>query len=327
MILVVGGAGYIGSHANKLLNEKGYGTAVFDNLVYGHREFVREGEFILGDLADREQVRLCFERNPIEAVMHFGAFAYVGESVTDPAKYYRNNVANTLTLLETMREFRVKHFVFSSSCAVYGHAEAMPITEEHIPHPINPYGRSKLMIEEILGDYDRAYGIKYVSLRYFNAAGADPGGEIGERHVPETHLIPLAMQAALGKGKSLVMYGTDYPTPDGTCIRDYIHVTDLAEAHCKALEHLKRTGRSTCCNLGTGKGASVKEIVTLVKEVSGRDFPVEVAVRRPGDPPVLVADYRKTQELLGWRPEKDMGEIILTAWAWHSKERNREKSH
>lgn len=326
MILIVGGAGYIGSHTNKLLRERGYGTAVFDNLVHGHREFVKGGGFIQGDLSDREQVRLCFAGNPIEAVMHFGAFAYVGESVADPAKYYRNNVANTLTLLETMQEFGVKHLVFSSSCAVYGHAEAIPLTEEHPLRPLSPYGRSKLMIEEILADYDRAYGMKSMSLRYFNAAGADAGGEIGERHLPETHLIPLAIQAALDRRRSLVIHGTDYPTPDGTCIRDYIHVTDLAEAHCKALEYLKRTGQSGFCNLGTGKGASVKEIATLVREISGKDFPSAEAEPRPGDPPVLVADYRKAQELLGWRPERDMGEIILTAWAWHSKERDREEN-
>ncbi|MFO0751913.1 MAG: UDP-glucose 4-epimerase GalE [Thermodesulfovibrionales bacterium] len=331
MILIVGGAGYIGSHTNKLLREKGYGTAVFDNLVHGHREFVRGGEFILGDLSDREQVRLCFARHPIEAVMHFGAFAYVGESVADPAKYYRNNVANTLVLLEAMREYGVRRFVFSSTCAVYGHAETMPLTEEHPPRPINPYGRGKLMVEEILGDYDRAYGINYVSLRYFNAAGADPGGELGERHLPETHLIPLTMQAALGMRERVVIYGTDYPTPDGTCIRDYIHVTDLAEAHCKALEYLKRTGQSAVCNLGTGKGASVREIISRVKEASGKDFPVEEAGRRAGDPPVLVADYRKAQDLLDWRPERGMAEIIRTAWAWHSRERakkrDREENH
>jgi UDP-glucose 4-epimerase len=321
MILIVGGAGYIGSHMNKLLNKRGYRTVVFDNLVYGSREFVKWGEFILGDLADKDQIRLCFRKYPIDVVMHFSAFAYVGQSVTDPARYYLNNVANTLNLLEAMREEEdVRHFIFSSSCATYGIPEGIPITEDHPQKPVNPYGRSKLMIEEILKDYDRAYGIKHVSLRYFNAAGADPECDIGERHNPETHLIPLTIHAALGINKNVKIFGTDYSTRDGTCIRDYIHVTDLADAHVRAMEYLRTGKESDSFNLGNGNGYSVREIIETVKTISRKDFEVIEAERREGDPPVLVGSSKKAMEVLGWKPEyADIETIVGTAYRWHSK--------
>jgi len=320
MILIVGGAGYIGSHVNKLLNRSGFKTVVFDNLVYGHREFVRWGEFVLGDLADPDQIRLCFKNYRIDTVMHFSAFAYVGESVIDPARYYRNNVSNTLNLLDVMRELNVRHFIFSSTCATYGVPGEVPIAEDHPQQPINPYGRSKLMIENILEDYDRAYGIRHVNLRYFNAAGADPEAEIGERHDPETHLIPLAIESALGIRDSLKIFGTDYPTIDGTCIRDYIHVNDLADAHIKAVEYLMDRDQSDSFNLGNGIGHSVREIVNAVKKTSGRDFTVIEAERREGDPPVLISDYRKAVETLGWKPQyADINSIVETAYRWHSR--------
>jgi UDP-glucose 4-epimerase len=321
MILLVGGAGYIGSHMNKLLNKRGYRTVVFDNLVYGSREFVKWGEFVLGDLADKDQIRLCFRKYSIDAVMHFSAFAYVSESVADPARYYLNNVANTLNLLEVMREEgEVRHFIFSSSCATYGIPEEIPITENHPQKPVNPYGRSKLMIEEILKDYDKAYGMKHVSLRYFNAAGADAEGDIGERHNPETHLIPLTIYAALGINEDVKIFGTDYSTRDGTCIRDYIHVTDLADAHVRAMEYLKTREESDSFNLGNGNGYSVKEIIETVRRISKKDFEVIEAERRDGDPPVLVGSSRKAMETLGWRPQyADIETIVETAYRWHSK--------
>jgi UDP-glucose 4-epimerase len=320
MILIVGGAGYIGSHMNKLLSRNGYGTVVFDNLVYGNRDFVRWGEFVLGDLADTNQIKLCFRKFPIDSVMHFSAFAYVGESVTDPAKYYRNNVLNTINLLDVMREFGVRHFIFSSSCATYGIPREIPITESHHQNPINPYGRSKLMVEEILKDYDKAYGIKHVNLRYFNAAGADPDGDIGERHHPETHLIPLTIYAALGMNKDVRIFGTDYSTEDGTCIRDYIHVMDLADAHIRAMDYLKTTGQSDSFNLGNGGGYSVREIIETVRKASKRDFKVVEAERREGDPPVLIGSSKKATEILGWRPQyADIQTIVETAYKWHSK--------
>jgi len=318
VILIAGGAGYIGSHVNKLLAKLGHETVVFDNLVYGHREFVRWGSFFHGDLKDKEQIRRCFREYPIKAVMHFSAFAYVGESVADPAKYYRNNVVNTLNLLDVMREFGVKYFIFSSTCAVYGVPEQIPIAEDHPRRPVNPYGKGKLMVEEILEDYDRAYGIKHVNLRYFNAAGADPEGEIGEMHDPETHLIPLAISAALGLLDEVRIFGTDYPTKDGTCIRDYIHVCDLADAHIKALQYLLSSGKSDSFNLGNGNGHSVKEIVEIIRRISKRDFRVVEAERRPGDPPSLISSYKKAGDLLKWSPQyQDIEAIIGTAWEWH----------
>jgi len=320
MIFIAGGAGYIGSHVNKMLNERGYETLVFDNLIYGHREFVKWGKFIHGDLADRELLRQCFRSNRISSVMHFSAFAYVGESVVDPARYYRNNVSNTLNLLDVMNEFDVRTFIFSSTCATYGIPKTVPITEDHPQHPINPYGRSKLMIEQILEDYDRAYGIKSVNLRYFNAAGADPDGEIGERHNPETHLIPLTIYAALSVNEDIKIFGVDYPTRDGTCLRDYIHVLDLGDAHIKALELIEKNGRSESFNLGNGSGFTVKEVIDTVREVSGRNFKVTEVDRREGDPPTLISDSSKAFRVLQWRPRfAELPLIIETAWKWHKK--------
>jgi UDP-glucose 4-epimerase len=322
MILVVGGAGYIGSHTNKLLSQRGFETVVFDNLVYGHREFVKWGQWFPGDLADPERIRACFRAYPIEAVMHFGAFACVNESVTDPAKYYSNNVANSLHLLTVMKEFGVRHFIFSSSCATYGHPREMPMTENHPRNPINPYGKTKRMVEEMLEDFDRAYGIKHINLRYFNAAGADPEGEVGEWHDPETHLIPLVIQAALGLRESVNIYGTDYPTPDGTCVRDYIHVVDLAEAHLRALKYLEEKKVSDSFNLGNNRGHSVREVIDTVRRKSGKNFKVQEGERREGDPPVLISDSKKAKEILGWSPEfNDLDTIVETALNWHKKPR------
>lgn len=324
MILIVGGAGYIGSHTNKIMSQRGYENVVFDNLVYGHREAVKWGKFVFGDLCNKDQIRSCLEENRIDAVMHFSAFAYVGESVIKPALYYQNNVVNTINLLDVMRQYDVRYFIFSSSCATYGMPKQVPITEEHPQQPINPYGRTKFMIERILEDYDHAYGIKHISLRYFNAAGADPEGEIGERHEPETHLIPLTIFAALGKRDSISIYGTDYPTDDGTCVRDYIHVNDLADAHIKALEYLRDSGQSAVFNLGNDNGYSVREIIDRVKMVSQRNFNVVEQERRPGDPPVLVSSSDRAANILGWTPKfADIDSIIATAWNWHCQEDNR----
>lgn len=320
MILIAGGAGYIGSHANKLFSQRGYDTVVFDNLVYGHRSFVRWGDFVLGDLADRDQLRLCFSKYPIEAVMHFCAFAYVGESVTDPAKYYRNNVVNTVNLLDIMREFHVPYIIFSSTCSTYGVPQRIPLTEDHPQSPVNPYGWSKFMIEQILKDYNEAYGIKYVNLRYFNAAGADPDADIGERHDPETHLIPLVLDVAAGKRPDVKIFGTDYETPDGTCVRDYIHVTDLSDAHILALDYLRGGGPSDSFNLGNGNGFSVREVIRTAEEVTGRAIKYIETDRRAGDPPVLIGSARKAMEILNWRPQfSDLPAIIQTAWRWHQK--------
>jgi len=322
MILIVGGAGYIGSHTNKLLSKRGYKTVVFDNLVYGHREFAKWGDFVLGDLANKDQIRACFKKYQMEAVMHFSAFAYVNESVIDPAKYYRNNVANTLNLLDIMRELGVSKFIFSSSCATYGYPREIPISENHPQSPINPYGKTKLMVEDILKDYDRAYGIKFINLRYFNAAGADPEGEIGEWHDPETHLIPLTIYAALGRKESIKIYGTDYPTQDGTCIRDYIHVFDLADAHIKGLEYLKEKKESDSFNLGNDRGHSVREVVDMVRHIAGKNFKVVERERREGDLPVLISDSKKAKEILGWTSWYDSLETIVeTALNWHKREK------
>ncbi|MCX7793369.1 MAG: UDP-glucose 4-epimerase GalE [Thermodesulfovibrionales bacterium] len=319
MILIAGGAGYIGSHTNKLLSRRGYKTVVFDNLVCGHREFVKWGEFFEGDLAYKDQIRECFKKYPVEAVMHFSAFAYVGESVDNPAKYYINNVVNSLNLLEVMREFGIKYFIFSSTCAIYGIPDILPIKEDAAKRPVNPYGRTKWMIEQILEDYERAYGIKYVSLRYFNAAGADPDCDIGELHEPETHLIPLTIYAALGLKDEINIYGVNYPTKDGTCIRDYIHVMDLAAAHISALEFLMKNKRSEVFNLGNGEGYSVREVIESVKRVSGKDFKVVEGERRQGDPPILISDSSKAHKVLGWKPEfESLDSIVETAWRWHS---------
>ena len=320
MILIVGGAGYIGSHINKELNHQGYETIIFDNLSFGHPEFVKWGNFQEGDLGNIEEIRKLFKEYTIDAVMHFAAFTYVGESVENPQKYYLNNLRNTLNLLQVMLEEDVKYFVFSSTCATYGTPEEIPITENHPQNPINPYGKGKLMVEQILTDYSRAYGLKYASLRYFNAAGADPEAEIGESHQPETHLIPLILDVAMDKKEEIQVYGTDYPTPDGTCIRDYIHVMDLADAHIKALKYLKEGGKSDVFNLGNGQGFSVREVIETSQKVTGKTIKVEEVERREGDPPVLVGSSSKAQEILNWHPRyDDLAVIIETAWKWHQK--------
>lgn len=318
MILIVGGAGYIGSHLNKEISEKGIKTIIFDNLSYGHRDFVKWGTFEQGDLSNIEDIRSVFRKYPIEAVMHFAAFAYVGESVEDPQKYYMNNVKNTLNLLQVMLEENVKYFVFSSTCATYGNPVEIPITENHPQNPINPYGKGKLMVETVLKDYSNAYGLKYASLRYFNAAGADPDGDVGELHDPETHLIPLILDVAAGKREDIKIFGTDYDTPDGTCIRDYIHVTDLAEAHILALEYLQNGGKSDFFNLGNGNGFSVKEVIETARKVTGKNIKAAEADRRPGDPPILVGSSDKAKRTLNWNPKYDeLSKIIETAWNWH----------
>jgi UDP-glucose 4-epimerase len=319
-ILIAGGAGYIGSMTNKLLSGRGYKTVVFDNLSTGHRRLARWGEFFKGDLADKAALRRCFARHDFSAVMHFSAFAYVGESVSEPAKYYANNVANTLNLLETMRAAGVGRFIFSSSCAVYGVPEKLPMRENLPFKPVNPYGRTKKMVEEVLADYAAAYGLRYAALRYFNAAGADPGGETGELHSPETHLIPLALDAAAGLRPAVKVFGSDYPTPDGTCVRDYIHVADLAAAHLLALRHLEKGGAGGGFNLGNGRGFSVLQVLKAAEKVTGRRIPVEMGDRRAGDPPVLVAAAARARRVLGWKPARPaLGTIIADAWKWHQK--------
>ncbi|NPB08786.1 MAG: UDP-glucose 4-epimerase GalE [Thermodesulfobacteria bacterium] len=321
-VLVAGGAGYIGSHVVKALAKRGFEPLVYDDLSSGHREAVLEGTLIEGSLADRKRLRALLEAERPAAIMHFAAFIVVPESVSDPLKYYRNNLAETVTLLEEAVRAGVRAFIFSSSAAVYGIPEKVPIPEDHPVAPINPYGASKLFVEQILADCHRAYGLPYVSLRYFNAAGADPEGRIGEAHEPETHLIPLLLQTALGKRKSFYLYGTDYPTPDGTCIRDFIHVDDLAEVHLSALEHLLSGGESLVLNCGYGHGHSVREVVECARRVTGRPIPVEEKERRPGDPPVLVAACDRAREALGFSPRHDDLEFIIrTAWNWETNRR------
>jgi len=320
MILIVGGAGYIGSHVNKMLNLHGFETVVFDNLSYGHRDFVKWGLFEEGDLGDMADIKRVFQKYPITAVMQFAAFTYVGESVEDPQKYYLNNFYNTLNLLEVMMEEKVNYFVFSSTCATYGDPVEIPITEDHPQNPINPYGKGKYMVEQVLEDYNKAYNLRYASLRYFNAAGADPDGEIGELHDPETHLIPLILDVALGNKEDIKIFGNDYPTADGTCIRDYIHVLDLADAHIKALEYIQNNDLSDVFNLGNGQGFSVKEVIDTVEKITGKKIKASEVGRRPGDPPVLVGSALKARELLGWQPQfDDISLIIDTAWRWQQK--------
>ncbi|MEA5417936.1 UDP-glucose 4-epimerase GalE [Spirulina sp. CCNP1310] len=322
MILVTGGAGYIGSHAVLALQEAGYGVVVLDNLVYGHRELVEAlgVKLIVGDTSDRPLLDQLFADHPIAAVMHFAAYAYVGESVTEPAKYYQNNVVGTLTLLDAMRAAGVNCFVFSSTCATYGIPQTLPIPETHPQDPINPYGQTKLMVEKILDDYDRAYGLRSVRFRYFNAAGADPNSRLGEDHNPETHLIPLILDAAMGRRDNIAIFGTDYPTPDGTCIRDYIHVTDLAAAHLLGIDYLLQGGKTEVLNLGNGNGFSVREVIEQVRQTTGRDVVAVECDRRPGDPPVLVGSCEKAQNILGWQPRYgDLGQIVAHAWQWHQK--------
>ncbi len=321
MILVTGGAGYIGSHANKELTLAGYETIVLDNMSYGHEDFLKWGVYENVDLGDLDSLRKVFQKYKIEAVMHFAAFTYVGESVEDPQKYYLNNLKNTLNLLQVMNEFKIKKIIFSSTCATYGNPQEIPITETHPQDPISPYGKAKLMVEQVLSDYSSAYGLRYVSLRYFNAAGADPDGDVGERHNPETHLIPLILDAAAGKREDIKIFGTDYPTNDGTCIRDYIHVTDLADAHIKALKYLENGGMSEFFNLGNGNGFSVEEVIEEARKVTDKEIKATEADRRPGDPPVLVGSSKKARKILKWQPKYDnLTEIIKTAWEWHKKE-------
>jgi UDP-arabinose 4-epimerase len=319
-ILVTGGAGYIGSHACKVLAKAGYTPVAYDNLVYGHEWSVKWGPFEKGDILDRKRLDEVIKQYRPEAVMHFAAYAYVGESVDNPGKYYRNNVVGTLSLLEAMRDSHINKFIFSSTCATYGEPIEIPISEDHPQAPINPYGWSKLMIEQMLKDFDVAHGLKSVSLRYFNAAGADPDAEIGEDHDPETHLIPLVLDAAMGKRSNITVFGDDYDTPDGTCIRDYIHVTDLADAHVKALQYLQGDGRSQVYNLGNGAGFSVLEIIDTVRKVTGKDILVEMGERRAGDPPRLIGDTKAISHGLGWKPmNANLETIIMTAWNWHQK--------
>ena len=317
-VLVTGGAGYIGSHCCKALSQRGFNPITIDNLVYGHKHFVKWGEFFKGNVGNAAHLKKCFSRYKIEALMHFAAYAYVGESVENPLKYYENNVRNTLELLRTALENDVKYIVFSSTCATYGEPQRIPIDEGHPLSPINPYGRTKRMIEEILTDYQAAFGLNYMSLRYFNAAGADPDAEVGEDHHPETHLIPLVLDVAAGKRPAIKVFGTDYQTPDGTCIRDYIHVTDLAQAHLLALERLLDGAGSDVYNLGNGQGFSVLEVIERAKKIAGKTIAAEIADRRPGDPPVLIASNEKAVKELGWKPQyADLDDIIGTAWKWH----------
>ena len=319
-ILVCGGAGYIGSHINKQLHKEGYETIVFDNLIYGHKEAVKWGKLVVGDLKNVGEIEDVFKNNQIDAVFHFAAYAYVGESVDHPEKYYYNNVANTLNLLHVMMKYGCNRIIFSSTCATYGEPEKVPITEDMPQNPINPYGATKLMVERIFQDYHKAYGLQYVVLRYFNAAGADPDGEIGENHNPETHIIPLVLDAASGKRPDIKVFGTDYDTPDGSCIRDYIHVYDLATAHLLALHHLEARKESQFFNLGNEKGTSVLEVVDSVKRVTRRNLKVTLTDRRPGDPAKLVGSSQKAQEVLGWKPiYGDIDAIVGHAWKWHEE--------
>jgi UDP-glucose-4-epimerase GalE len=315
-VLVTGGAGYIGSHAAKALNRAGYRVVVYDSLVAGHRGAVKFGELVEGDILDAASVEEALQRHEIFAVMHFAAFLDVGESVRDPAKYYRNNVAGALSVLGAMAAASVKHFVFSSTCATYGEPIETPIVETHPQQPINSYGESKLAIERALPHFERAYGMSWTALRYFNAAGADPDGEIGEDHAPEIHLIPRAIEAATG-GRGLQVFGDDYPTPDGTCLRDYVHVSDLADAHLRALEAIVETRKSGSYNLGTGHPHSVREVIDTVERITGRPVPWTLAPRRPGDPAVLFAAAHKAQAELHWTPRfADLESIVRTAWNW-----------
>ncbi|MDB5410539.1 MAG: UDP-glucose 4-epimerase [Rhodospirillales bacterium] len=319
-ILVTGGAGYIGSHACKALAKGGFTPIAYDSLVYGHREAVRWGPLVEADLADRARLADTLRKYEIAAVMHFAAFAYVGESMTRPELYFNNNVVNTVGLLDAMLAAKVRHIVFSSTCATYGTPDSVPITEDTPQRPVNPYGETKLMIERALYWYGQAHGISYAALRYFNAAGADPDSEIGEEHDPETHLIPLILDAAQGKRAEIGIFGTDYPTPDGSAIRDYIHVQDLAEAHVAAISHLASGGASLALNLGTGVGHSVREVIDAAERITGRHIPRRETDRRPGDPAALVADASRARQAIGWTAKvSDLDSIIGTAWRWHQR--------
>lgn len=320
-VLVCGGAGYIGSHTVKNLIQEGYEVVVFDNLSSGRRELLLGGDLIQADLKDRESLKRAFSAHAFGAVLHFASLIQVGESYRDPQKYYVQNLLTSLNLLEAMLEAGVKRLIFSSSAAVYGIPKTIPIPESHPLNPFNPYGRTKLFIEQIMSDYEAAYGLKFISLRYFNAAGADPDGRLGEMHAPETHLIPNALLTVLGRRKSLDLFGNDFPTPDGTAVRDYIHVTDLAAAHVLALKRLLAAPESDFINLGANQGYSVLEVVRAVETVTGQKVPYEVKPRRQGDVPVLLASREKAERVLGWRlRHSGIEEIIQTAWQWHKKQ-------
>lgn len=320
-ILVTGGAGYIGSHTVHLLAQQGRKVVVLDNLVYGHEQAIIDDgvELVIGGVGDQPLLRSLFDKHAFGAVIHFAAYAFVGESVADPLKYYRNNTAEVMSLLEVMQEFECKSFVFSSTCATYGLPMSLPITESNPQQPINPYGRSKLMVEWILKDCEQAWGLNSACLRYFNASGCSMDGRIGEDHDPETHLIPRVLMALIGEIAEIEVFGTDYDTPDGTCIRDYIHVEDLADAHAKALDHLAAGGDSVCCNLGTGVGVSVKQIIQAAEEVTGKCVPVRFGPRRPGDPDCLVADPSYAGQALGWEAKhRDVRDMVSSSWKWIS---------
>ncbi|MGJ8694859.1 MAG: UDP-glucose 4-epimerase GalE [Verrucomicrobiaceae bacterium] len=320
-VLVTGGAGYIGSHTVRLLQAEGYKVIVLDNLVYGHRDAIVDDdvELVIGDVGNRELLEGLFEKYGFKAVIHFAAYTYVGESVTSPLKFYRNNTGEPVILLEVMEKFGCKAFVFSSTCATYGEPQKLPLTEDHPQDPVSPYGRSKLMVEWILSDCDVAFGLKSASLRYFNASGGSLDGKIGEDHRPESHLIPLVLMAITGELENISVFGTDYPTEDGTCIRDYIHVEDLASAHLAAVRHLVGGGESIQCNLGTGVGISVKEIIDVAEEVTGKKVPVVYGPRRAGDAARLVADPKMAKDLLGWEAShKDVKTMVESAWKWIS---------
>ena len=319
-VLVVGGAGYIGSHMVKMLSLAGHDVVTLDNLSNGYKDAVKYGEFVEGDIADSELLSELFSNNVFDGVMHFASYIQVGESVEKPSMYYKNNVTNTQVLLDAMIEHGIRNFIFSSTAATFGEPEYTPMDEAHPQKPINPYGHSKLMVEQILSDFDHAYGLKSVSLRYFNAAGADPDGELGERHIPETHLIPLVLQAASGRRDNITIFGTDYDTPDGTCVRDYIHINDLCSAHLLGLEHLVAGGESKAYNMGNGQGYSIKEVIDAAKKVTGNDFNVNLGERRDGDPARLVADSTLLQKELGWVPQyTGLAVIIRHAWEWEQK--------
>ena len=317
-VLVIGGAGYIGSHAAHVLKRRGYEVIIYDNLSTGHTSLADGFELIVGDISDTAKLAAALRR--VDSVMHFAAHAYVGESVSHPRKYFQNNLVSGLSLLNSVLDSKVRKFIFSSTCAVYGNPATVPITEATPRLPVNPYGASKLGFEYALEAYGRAYGLRYVSFRYFNASGADESGRIGEIHDPETHLIPVAFEAIHGERGVLEIYGDDYPTPDGTCVRDYIHVNDLAEAHVLGLEYLD-SGTSAELNLGTGRGNSVREVISTIERISGREVPKRVSPRRPGDPAELVADPTRAKKLLGWKATRSLDDIVSTAWKWSENRR------
>ncbi len=319
MILVIGGAGYIGSHMLELLRSAGEEHLVFDNFEQGHREALLGSPYFEGDLRSKEDLERVFKNQDIDVVMHFAAYISVGESVRNPAKYWENNTVGVINLLDTMRENSIDKFVFSSTAAIFGEPQYVPIDEQHPKNPTSPYGASKLAVERVLDSYDTAYDLRSVCLRYFNAAGADPSGKIGEDHDPEEHLIPVAIQAAMGKRPGMKIFGTDYDTPDGTCVRDYIHILDLAQAHLLAINHLRKGGDSRRYNLGNGQGFSVRQIIETTSQVIGHEVPYEIGERRPGDPAKLIASSEAIREAWGWTPQfADVREIIQHAWNWHS---------